>query len=117
MKNAQVRDWYNLQVAQIPAMNKAWLSEGIRAEERARRAWKIRHDARMAARQLMEDPKQIEELRNRDSEKYGNPDGPSFDYLVQKASKSGLTGDEIYEAIIQGSSTTNADVNRRFGRK
>jgi len=63
---------------------------------------------------MMEDPRQVEELRNRDLEKYGDPDGPSFQYLIRQATRLGLNGDKIYEAIIEGSFMTNADVNRRF---
>jgi len=62
----------------------------------------------------MEDPSQVEELRNRDLHKYGDPDGPSFQYLIQQATELGLKGDKMYEAIIEGSFMTNADVNRRF---
>ena len=95
-------------------MNEVWVSEGIGVEERAKRAWLMRHEARLLARQMMEDPRQVEELRNRDLEKYGDPDGPSFQYLIRQATRLGLNGDKIYEAIIEGSFMTNADVNRRF---
>ena len=63
----------------------------------------MRHEARLLARQMMKDPRQVEELRKRDLEKYGNPDGPSFQYLIRQGTKLGLKGDKIYEAIIEGS--------------
>jgi len=95
-------------------MNRVWVSEGIGVAERAKRAWMMRHEARLLARQMMKDPRQVEELRKRDLEKYGNPDGPSFQYLIRQGTKLGLKGDKIYEAIIEGAFMTNADVNRRF---
>ena len=48
--NTEIRVWYNRQVSAIPALNQAWLAEGLSAEERARRAQDIRHDARIKAR-------------------------------------------------------------------
>ena len=114
MTNPEVREWYKQQVDRIPSMNEVWVSEGIGVEERAKRAWLMRHEARLLARQMMEDPRQVEELRNRDLEKYGNRDGPSFEYVVRQATELGLKGDKIYAAIIEGSFITNADVNRRF---
>jgi hypothetical protein len=114
MTNKQVREWYINQVSQIPLRNEEWLKEGINAQERARRAWQIRHQARLQARKLMENPREVEHLRGRDQKKYGNPEGPTFQYLVDQATEAGLKGDNIYEVIIRGSLTTNEGVNKRF---
>ena len=75
MTNEQVRDWYKLQVGQISQLNEAWVVEGLSAENRARRAWQIRHDARLKAREMMVDPIEVELLRNRDIKEYSTPDG------------------------------------------
>ena len=113
--NQEIRLWYNRQVSAIPALNQAWLAEGLSAEERARRAQDIRHDARIKARSYMADPKEVKLLQDRDQKKYGNPDGPSFDYLVAKNREKGLRGDAAYEEIITSSSRTDKEYNEKHG--
>lgn len=117
MTNAEVRDWYNAQVSTIPAQNQAWLAEGLSAEQRARQAYAIRHEARIEARNMMPSAAEVAQLRARDQAKYGDPDGPSFDWLVAKNLSKGLEGDAIYEAIIESSSRTDAKINARFKTK
>lgn len=55
----------------------------------------------------MESPAEVEDLRERDQRRYGNPDGPTFDQLVKEGHAAGLQDDEAYERIIQGAQTTN----------
>ena len=117
MTNAEVRDWYNAQVSTIPEQNQGWLAEGLSAQLRAQRAYQLRHDARIEARNKMADPVEVEQLRARDQLKYGDPNGPSFDYLVKKNRDKGLEGDAIYEAIIESSSRTDAKTNALFKKK
>ncbi|KIG14077.1 hypothetical protein DB30_07264 [Enhygromyxa salina] len=117
MTNAEVRDWYNAQVATIPEQNQAWLAEGLSAEQRAQKAYSIRHDARSEARNKMSNKAEVESLRARDQAKYGNPDGPTLEYLVDKNRGKGLEGDAVYEAIIESSSRTDEQTNKRFGSK
>jgi hypothetical protein len=62
----------------------------------------------------MENFRDVENLRNRDFKIYGNPNGPTFEFLVEKARKLGLKGDKIYAAIIEDSWVTNPDINGRF---
>jgi len=114
MTNMQVRQWYKKQVGEVRALNRAWLRKGIGIKQRAIRAWQIRHDARLRARELMENPREVELLRNRDLKIYGDSDGPTFEFLVERAGNLGLRGDKIYEAIINDSYTTNAEVDKRF---
>ena len=115
--NAEIRAWYNRQVVIIPALTEQLSREGATAEERAKLAYDIRHRARMYARLLMPDKDEVELLRQRDVKKYGNPDGPTFAYLVEKNQEKGLEGDAVYEAIIESSSRTSAEYNARFGIK
>jgi hypothetical protein len=115
--NEQIRQWYNNQVAVIPDLNLQWQSEGLSAEERAQRAQDIRHAARIKARDFMQNQQEVADLRARDQEKYGNPDGPTFDQLVQANRAKGLEGDAVYEQIIKSSSRTNKEYNDRFGIK
>ena len=115
--NEQIRQWYNDQVSVIPNLNLQWQSEGLSAEERAQRAQDIRHAARIKAREFMQNQQEVADLRARDQEKYGNPDGPTFDQLVQANRAKGLEGDAVYEQIIKSSSRTNKEYNDRFGVK
>ena len=54
-------------------------------------------------------------LQKRDQEKYGHPDGPTFDELVEGAKKKGVTGDAIYERIIESAQRTDPVTNAAFG--
>lgn len=114
MTNKEIRQWYVDQVSTIPRLNQEWLRQGVTVEEMAVRAWQIRHDARIKAREMMEVPKEVELLRRRDIEFYGNPDGPSFQHLVRQAVSRGLQGEEIYQSIIVSSSQTDENLNRRL---
>ena len=99
----------------IPELNKQWLSQGLSVRERAEAAWSIRHEARLAARAMMADLVEVELLRARDIAEYGDPDGPTFEFLVERLKAVGLEGDAGYQAIIEGSYRTNAEVNRKLG--
>jgi hypothetical protein len=64
---------------------------------------------------MMADPTDVELLRARDMAVYGNPDGPTFEFLIEQGRQAGLEEHAIYEAIIDGAYRTNVDINRRFG--
>ena len=81
---------------------------------RAEAAWRIRHEARIEARSMMTDPAEIELLRARDVAKYGSPDGPTFEFLVEKLKEACPDEDRIYEAIIDNSYRTDAELNRKL---
>jgi hypothetical protein len=63
----------------------------------------------------MSDPLEVEQLRARDMTKYQNPDGPSFEYLVDKGIKNGATREDALSSIIDSSNRTNAEYNKKFG--
>ncbi len=113
--NAEIRQWYNDQVATIAVLDQQWQQQGLNPEQRARRAWAIRHDARLKAREFMRDKSEVALLQARDKAKYGNPDGPDFDFLVAQNRKKGAQGDEVYLQIIGSSERTNTEVNQSFG--
>ena len=114
MTNKEIRQWYIYQVSTIPRLDQQWLQQGVAVEERAIRAWQIRNDARMRAREMMEKPDEVELLRRRDIKFYGNPNGPSFEYLVEQAMARGLQGDDIYQSIINSSSQTDERINKKL---
>jgi acetylornithine/succinyldiaminopimelate/putrescine aminotransferase/acyl-CoA synthetase (AMP-forming)/AMP-acid ligase II/predicted amino acid dehydrogenase/acyl carrier protein len=112
--NPEIREWYLEQVAKIPSQNLEWIAKGMSIQDRAKRAWKLRYDARMDARAMMSDPKDVKLLQARDATEYGDPDGPSFEFLVTKYQKEGLEHDAVYEAIIGNSNKTDAELNARL---
>jgi hypothetical protein len=115
--NQEIRVHYNQMVATIGPSNEEWKKQGLPILERARRAFAIRHDARMTARAMMASPSEVDDLRRRDQEKYGNPDGPTFEHLVEHGQKKGATGDAIYEGIIASAQRTDEGFNAASGIK
>lgn len=113
--NAEIREWYLKEVAVIHDLNKQWLAHGLSANERAKKAWRIRHKARLKARAIMADPEEVKMLEARDTVEYGRPDGPPFEFLVRQCREAGLKGNAAYEAIIEGSYRTNKGINDKFG--
>ncbi|HEY0136972.1 MAG TPA: hypothetical protein VGB85_22975 [Nannocystis sp.] len=111
----QVRQLYLERVAEIGPHDAALRAQGQTAEARARAAFQARHDARVTARAMMQDSAAVEALRARDQEKYGTPDGPSFEYLVERAQQKGLAGDAVYESIVESAQRTDAATNRSLG--
>lgn len=63
----------------------------------------------------MVDPTEVELLRQRDLAVYGNLDGPTFEFLIEKLRGAGLEGDSIYEAIIEGAYRTDAGTGESLG--
>lgn len=111
----QVRQFYLERVAAIGPADAALLAAGKGAEERARAAYTARHDARMTARAMMRDADMVEQLRARDREKYGTPDGPTFEFLLEKAGAKGLVGDDAYQSIVDSAQRTDVATNRSMG--
>ncbi|MBB1488679.1 hypothetical protein [Oceanospirillum sediminis] len=109
--DCEIRVWYNYQVVAIPVINERWITTGLTLEERARRAFDTRHRARMNARYMMSSAEEMKALQARDMEKYGNPDGPTFEYLVQKSLNKGVDRDQAYKKIIASSARTDNGYN------
>ena len=115
--DAQIRGWYDAQEGRIPALDAKLKLEHRSAEERARAAFAVRHAARLRARALMRDEGRQGEaasLEARDLEKYGDKDGPTFDWLVRaEVRRAGKAGpdDAVYQAIIASAQRTNALVD------
>ncbi len=111
----QVRQFYLQRVAEIGPADLALQGQGISLEQRAHAAYTARHNARLTARAMMRDQTSVEQLQARDREKYGAPDGPSFEYLLERATSKGLTGDSRYQSIIDSAQQTDAATNRSLG--
>ena len=113
--NKEIRARYVCWVTGIGAMNEEWKAQGLPAEARARKAYEVRHDARVISRAMMASDVEVKLLQERDREKYGNPDGPTFEWLVEKAKEKGLTGDAVYEEVVSSAQRTDAATNKAFG--
>ncbi|MFK7946248.1 MAG: LysM peptidoglycan-binding domain-containing protein [Saprospiraceae bacterium] len=110
--NCDIRLWYNYQVVAIGKINERWEEEGLPLKERAEKAYKLRHEARVNARFMMPEKSQVKALQARDMTKYGNPDGPTFEYLIKKNTDKGKTLEEAYQSIIDSSSRTDTKYNQ-----
>lgn len=111
--NAEIREWYKNELSLISTSNDKWIAEGLSGEVRARRAWKMRNDARSKARSWM-NAAELALLELRDLFCYGNRGGPTFEYLVKQGEKKGLRREQIYEKIIESSSRTNPRIDGIF---
>ena len=111
----QVRQFYLERVATIAGRDQQLRTEGASAEVRARAAYQARHDARMTARAMMQDQEAVKGLEARDRVKYSNPDGPTFEYLVERARAKGLVGDASFESIVESAQQTDEATNRSLG--
>ncbi len=113
--NSEIRRWYQAQTSRISELNRQWIAQGLGAKERAELAYDIRRAARLAARAMMRNPAEVEMLRARDAYKYGDPDGPTFELLVEKLEAAGFTGDALYEEVVEMSWRVDEEVNKRLG--
>lgn len=113
--NREIRARYVCWAAGIGSQNDKWKAEGIPVAERARRAYQSRRDARVVSRAMMSSATEIAALEQRDREKYGTPDGPTFEWLVKRAEDKGQKGDAVFEEIIQSSQRTDKATNTAHG--
>ncbi|WP_298518419.1 LysM peptidoglycan-binding domain-containing protein [uncultured Kordia sp.] len=111
--DCEIRVWYNYQVVAISELNKNWISQDIDLKTRAKKAYTLRHNARVNARFMMQNKDSVKALQARDLKKYKNPHGPTFEYLMEKCSKSGATTEQCYQSIIKTSSTVSKVYNNQ----
>ena len=109
--NCEIRLWYNFQVVAVGVINKKWEEDGIDLKTRAKKAYELRHQARVNARFMMQNKTEVKALQARDMKKYGNPDGPTFEYLLKKNTDNGLSLEAAYQSIIDSSSRTDSGYN------
>jgi hypothetical protein len=113
--DAEIRAFYVRRVAAIGPADEQRKREGLPVAERARLAYQTRRDARLLARAMMKSTTEVDALRQRDLQKYGSPDGPTFESLVAHEQQKGLAGDAVYEAIVSSAQRTDRAVNEAFG--
>lgn len=111
----QVRQLYLERVAAIGPADDVARTRADAPETRARAAFTARHDARKIARAMMQDASAVAALEARDRDKYGDPDGPTFEWLVERNTGKGLAGAAIFEAIVASAQQTDAATNASLG--
>lgn len=90
----------------------ALLEQGEPLQERAELACMHRTALRELTRDLMRDSNAVEILRARDTVKYGQPTGPTFEQLLAKElGKPGATEESAWNAIIGSSQRHNKAVS------
>jgi len=109
--DCEIRLWYNFQIVAVGVINEKWKQDGVDLKSRAHKAFEMRHEARVNARFMMQNKSDVKTLQERDTKKYGNPDGPTFEYLLKKSTDKGLTEEEAYQFIIDSSSRTDKNYN------
>lgn len=109
--NCEIRLWYNFQIVAVGVINQKWEKDGIDLKTRAHKAYEMRHEARVNARYMMQNKDEVKTLQARDMKKYGNPDGPTFEYLLKKNTDNGLSLEAAYQSIIDSSSKTDTRYN------
>jgi len=99
-----IRHWYNDQVKNIP---ETLHQQALPMSEEALCAYSLRHQMRMAARDVMPSGFEVSVLRVRDFFSYGHFDGPAFSQLA------GAQPSEVsYHHIITSASKTDVQVNQ-----
>jgi len=101
VSNAEVRAWYNTQVKVLD-------SSGPLTRASAERVYEARNALKQQARNMMADRATAAQLAREQPLR-------SFDYYVDKYSSQGFNGEGLWKRIIDGGTTPNASVNKKFG--
>jgi RHS repeat-associated protein len=111
---AQLRGIYKDGARQIAALADSLAKKGTPLQRIAEILSEERHKNRLAVRGKMSEWLDVAALKARDLFTYGNPDGPTFDWLVARARAKGLSGDDVWKYIIGSSSRTHAATDQRL---
>ena len=111
MTNDEIRSWYLNEVSKIAALDEEWSIRGDTLQQRAGQAWQRRHELRLKAREMMENPSDVDVLRERDRKMYSNPDGPTFEDLLDRLRSRGISDDAAFRRILAGALSMNEEIN------
>ncbi len=107
VKNHPLRAEYETKVSELADRAAALRAQGLSSEEIAMQMWRARRELGVQYKDVT--PKPLRDyIYAVNSERYGDPLGPSWDFLVNK-----YNGD--FDAIIAASTRPNPDVNRLLG--
>jgi len=106
LSNVDSRKWYLENEAKIPSM----IDKNLSLEQQAKQAFDLRNQFRTQARELMSDRELAESL-------YKTDPNISWEQVVQKQVNKGLSGEDIYKAIVESSQRSRTSVNESLGLK
>lgn len=106
LSNVDARKWYLESEAKIPSM----IDKNLSLEQQAKQAFDLRNQFRTEARELMSDRELAESL-------YKSDPNLTWAQVVEKQANKGLSGDDIYKAIIESSQRSRTSVNESLGLK
>jgi len=104
LDNVEARKWYLSHEEKIAEQ----VDRSLPIKEQARQAFDLRNQYRTEARELMADRKLAESL-------YESDPNYTWEQMVQKQINRGLTGDDIYKAILESSQRSRKSVNQSLG--
>jgi PPE family/PE family len=105
---AETRTVYVHGELRMRQLNDELIRRGVSTEERARIMFEQRNALRDWSRQLMSDRALADQLS-------ANEPNLTFDDLIAKSQARGLTGQAVYEAIIDSSTHSRSSVNESLG--
>lgn len=104
LSDVEARQWYLEQEAKIPNM----IDDSLPLEQQARQAFELRNQFRTPARELMSNRQLAESLNITDP-------NLTWEQIIQKQIDKGLTGDDIFKAIIESAQRSRTSVNQLLG--
>ena len=104
LDNVEARKWYLEQERKIPEQ----IDRSLPLEEQAKQAFDLRNQYRTRARELMSDRVLAEQLEKLEP-------NLTWEQIMQKQMDKGLSGDDIYQAIIESSQRSRKSVNKELG--
>ncbi|BBX30398.1 hypothetical protein [Mycolicibacterium alvei] len=108
LSDAETRTVYLHGELQMRRLNEELVRRGVSAEDRARIMFEQRNKLRSWSRELMSD-RQLADYLN------ANERNLTFDELVAKNQARGLSGDALYNAIVESSTRSRPSVNDSLG--
>ena len=104
LSNYEARKWYLDQERKIPDI----IDRSKPLIEQAKQAFNLRNQFRTQARELMADRAAAAEL-------YRTDPNMTWEEIVAKYEAKGLTGDAVYEAILESATRSRQSVNESLG--
>ncbi len=106
LSNVEARQWYLDQEANIKNMIDTTKS----LEQQAQQAFNLRNQFRTQARELMADRTLAESL-------YKTDPNMTWNQIINKYTNKGLSGDSLWQEIINASTRSRTSVNQGLGLK
>ncbi len=113
--NHQARAYVKGRKAELREAQAARERSGMSLDERARMAHAERAEMNQTAQEMMFWEGDVQQIRLRQQKEYGNPNGPTYEQLLQQKIRNGSTPNEARREIIDGASKGNPLADKKFG--